>query len=129
MEQLRKLPPEDRHDYVLYVLHDDGPSAQAVDIGGRVPGIWIRFVEEMTTPRPPWLIGVPTLVDQQAALAHRGSAALDLLQTMAPKSVHTLAYDGGNIIDAVAGKPTSEDGPRITATHGDQLLKERGQPL
>lgn len=70
-------------NFILYVKDGDGPSNEALDLlNGNVLLKTQTFIQEwsLLRVRPPWLNGVPIIVDKQEGLAHRGSVALEFLR-------------------------------------------------
>lgn len=70
-------------NFILYIKDGDHNSNEALDIlNGNVLLKQQTFIQEVSLlrVRPPWLNGVPIIVDKAESVAHRGRVCLEFLQ-------------------------------------------------
>ena len=96
------------HDFaamVLYVDPTEHNSTKAMQHAGR--DVHVQDIRDLPRPLPPWLNGIPTLVNKSDRRAYRGTACLDMLATHAQGAWASASGITGNMGGFASGEPVA----------------------
>lgn len=98
----------DHHDFaamVLYVDPSEHNSTKAMRHAGR--DVHVQDIRDLPRPLPPWLNGIPTLVDKSDRRAYRGTACLEVLVAHAGSAWASASGIAGNMGGFATGAPVA----------------------
>lgn len=104
--------PSSFKNYVLYILNDNAGSDKLLNLVRAKPGLadktWVQDVK-LLRERPPWLNGVPIIVDKGDKKAYRGSSAFTFVQQFVDTE---MAFGGFGSSSSFAFDDGKDRGPR-----------------